>query len=391
MTFLFPSFYFAALSVTLALLGSLSLPVSAALANLTIDDANSTFFTFDAAPAWTAISPASPCDYCSARPQTANIHDQTWHDGRNGSSGSFTFQGTAVYIYGIDLANPANISFTLDDAPAGSHYYNGSEQFVFNALFFRARDLSPNASHTLAWTLRTMRNNGVTALFDYAIVTVEDTHGTDATTSSSPSTNSANSATFSSSSKSNSRTGSIAGVVVGVLVLVFLLAAAIFFLLRRRRRNASPATDTDAAKEKPRLGRVRAKYVVQPFVERTPAPPGHRSGGGTSPISTGGTSPISGGAASPVSPGGTSPSRGKMYEATWTDATTTMASQPHSHTQLSSSNMASSLTDADASTVITSSTLTSSARERFLEDRLAILEAHVGQHLPPPYESPRQP
>lgn len=32
--------------------------------------------------------------------------------------------------------------------------------------------------------------------------------------------------------------------------------------------------------------------------------------------------------------------------------------------------------------------MASSARERFLEDRLTTLEAHVQQHLPPLYEGP---
>jgi hypothetical protein len=38
----------------------------------------------------------------------------------------------------------------------------------------------------------------------------------------------------------------------------------------------------------------------------------------------------------------------------------------------------------------TVSTMTGSAREQFLEDRLAILEAHMNQHLPPPYVPPEE-
>jgi hypothetical protein len=79
-----------------------------------------------------------------------------------------------VYIYGIDLANPANISFTLDGAAAGFHYYSGSAQFVFRSLFFSAAGLSANANHTVQWVLHTTKTNGSTGLFDYAIITVDE-------------------------------------------------------------------------------------------------------------------------------------------------------------------------------------------------------------------------
>jgi hypothetical protein len=49
--------------------------------------------------------------------------------------------------------------------------------------------------------------------------------------------------------------------------------------------------------------------------------------------------------------------------------------------------MSDSRTDISSSQAETSTTA-SSARERFLEDRLAILEAHVQQHLPPLYGGP---
>jgi hypothetical protein len=134
---------------------------SAAFINLTIDDTNSTFFSFTDAdrnpPSWAAITPSAPCVYCSAKPKTDRIHNQTWHDGGVGSAGSFTFQGayrfglsscrsnglpgSAVYIYGIDLATPGNISFTMDDDTT-IRYYNGTQQFVFDALFFMAADLT---------------------------------------------------------------------------------------------------------------------------------------------------------------------------------------------------------------------------------------------------------
>jgi hypothetical protein len=82
----------------------LALPANSILTNITIDDTNTTYFSwveppisFPAPnPMWAAASASNPCSYCSAQPQSANasaINNQTWHDGRNGSSGSLTFQG----------------------------------------------------------------------------------------------------------------------------------------------------------------------------------------------------------------------------------------------------------------------------------------------------------
>src|ERR1700761_5210319 len=67
-------------------------------ANITIDDTDTRYFTFDRVPtdnppSWAAISPTAPCAYCSAQPPTADIYNQTWHDGEEVSTGSFTFQG----------------------------------------------------------------------------------------------------------------------------------------------------------------------------------------------------------------------------------------------------------------------------------------------------------
>jgi hypothetical protein len=79
-----------------------------------------------------------------------------------------------VYIYGIDLADPANISFTMDNTNKSFHYYNGTQQFVFDALFFSAQNLAQGAKHTFSWVINESKTNGTTGLFDYAVVTVEE-------------------------------------------------------------------------------------------------------------------------------------------------------------------------------------------------------------------------
>ncbi|KAJ7446328.1 hypothetical protein FB451DRAFT_1412356 [Mycena latifolia] len=354
---------FAALPVALALL--FIFPVhAAALTNLTIDDANSTYFTFAATATsrWAAISPGNPCAFCSAQPLTTDIHDQTWHDGSNGSSGTLTFQGTEVFLYGIDLANPANITFTLDGAEAAFHYYAGSEQFVFNSLFFHAGSLSRDANHTLTWTLHETKENGTSALFDYAVITVAD-----AAASASASQ------TASSTPHSKTHTKVVAGAVVAVLGAL-LVAGVLFFLLRRRRKARMNAL---ADAEKPRATRVRANYV-QPFIATAPTLPASSDANGeTSPVGS-----------------VTSPVQSKLFEARWNNVGQSTSTLPpsgagDSSTELSAYSRAEPSADTRtlAGSQAETSTMASSARERFLEDRLAILEAHLTQHLPPPYES----
>ncbi|KAF7368622.1 hypothetical protein MVEN_00186100 [Mycena venus] len=192
----------------------------ATLTNVTIDDTDLSYFTWtedtDVFPQptipWAAITPTTPCDYCSAQPQTTDIHNQTWHDGSNNSAGSFTFQGQAVYIYGISQANSVNTSFTMDGNVSAFHYYTGSAQFVFNSLFFSAKDLTPNVNHTVSWVLHATNTSGVTGagLFDYAVITVDQTQSS----SSSPSSSSTSPPSPAPPSKSKSKAGPIAGGVV---------------------------------------------------------------------------------------------------------------------------------------------------------------------------------
>ncbi|KAJ6449381.1 hypothetical protein C8R45DRAFT_1131063 [Mycena sanguinolenta] len=64
-------------------------------------------------PPLDAISPGDPCAYCAAQPQTADIHNGTWHEGGQRQRGSVRVPG-AVCIFGIDLDNPVNVTFMLD-------------------------------------------------------------------------------------------------------------------------------------------------------------------------------------------------------------------------------------------------------------------------------------
>ncbi|KAJ6502822.1 hypothetical protein C8R47DRAFT_1210872 [Mycena vitilis] len=344
---------------------------NAALVNLTIDDSDLTHFTFTEDPSvepaptrpWAAISPSTPCAYCSAQPPTADIYQQTWHDGTNNSAGSFTFQGSAVYIYGIDLSNPANISFTLDGATAPYHYYAGSEQFVFKSLFFAATNLSPgNVNHTVSWILHATATNGTTGLIDYAVITTDESTVASSGTASPSSTE-----LPSASTKSKSKTGPIVGGVVGGLAFIVGAGVALFLLRRcNSRRGTSPEGTAPH-------GAARARLTdVQPFMVQG-------SAGSEMPSST----------------------NEKTLDAAWINPSQPIANDsPQSTADVSSATVPSSLsmapTDAasrplaapQADSVPTS--VTPSARERELEQRLAHLEAQVQQHitLPPPYVQP---
>ncbi|KAJ7221047.1 hypothetical protein B0H12DRAFT_1152005 [Mycena haematopus] len=148
-----------------------------AIINTTFDDSSSSF-TFTQG-AWNTITPSSPCTICSSKPDPSQIYESTWHDGNIrdgapvGTSGSFTFKGSAVYIFGIDQTSiQADIAFTLGSIQQ-VHHYTGTVQFVYNALFFSATGLPSDQTQTVEWVLN-VADTTITvqaALFDYAIVT----------------------------------------------------------------------------------------------------------------------------------------------------------------------------------------------------------------------------
>ncbi|KAF7363734.1 hypothetical protein MSAN_01031200 [Mycena sanguinolenta] len=194
------------------------------IVNTTIDDSSSSF-TFTGT--WNTITPSSPCTICSSNPDPSQVHDGTWHDGNIhdgapvGTSGSFTFTGSAVYIFGIDQAeSQPDIAFTLESIQQ-VHHYTGTDQFVYNALFFSATGLASDQTHTVNWVFNLANTTTPVqaALFDYAIVTSGDDettpipsststqHTTSSNKATSSSTRPASSTANSNSSRSTSLTG----------------------------------------------------------------------------------------------------------------------------------------------------------------------------------------
>ncbi|KAJ7650388.1 hypothetical protein FB45DRAFT_887795 [Roridomyces roridus] len=189
--------------------------------NLTIDDTNSTHWNFQGN--WHAVTPAAPCTNCFTRPDPNSVFNSTWHDGSILSNpilltGTFSFQGSAVYIYGIDVTDPGNVSFAMSNPTMeGFHYYAGSG-YTYNSLFFSATDLDASVSHTVTFTITISSAGGGSALFDYAHVTVEQS---DSTSGSSSSTSASSTLAVSSSSS----TSSISYVVSFLLATCCTLSA----------------------------------------------------------------------------------------------------------------------------------------------------------------------
>ncbi|KIK66355.1 hypothetical protein GYMLUDRAFT_55642 [Collybiopsis luxurians FD-317 M1] len=168
--------------------------------NTTIDDTNPAFSFVG--PEWNSITPDDPCGFCSVKLQPSSTYNSTWHDGGSvGLTGSFRFEGSAVYLFGVTAEHQtAEIAFIVDNGVATNYNLNTVSQSVshiYNSLLFSASGLS-NGQHTLSWTLTTVTSPASfssaavhVALIDYAVVTSD----IDSTSSSSnlPSSDSVNS------------------------------------------------------------------------------------------------------------------------------------------------------------------------------------------------------
>ncbi|KAF7363733.1 hypothetical protein MSAN_01031100 [Mycena sanguinolenta] len=183
--------------------------VRGGIINTTIDDSSSSFnFT----GTWNTITPTLPCTGCAAQPDPSQVYNGTWHDGNTQdgapavTGGSFTFTGSAVYIFGIDQAeSQPDIAFTLGSIQQ-VHHYTGSEAYVYNALFFSATGLSSDQTHTANWVFNVADTTSPlqVALFDYAVVTSGDDETTLPSSTSTQHTTSSNKATSSSISPTSS-------------------------------------------------------------------------------------------------------------------------------------------------------------------------------------------
>ncbi|KAJ3813464.1 hypothetical protein F5876DRAFT_63124 [Lentinula aff. lateritia] len=213
--------------------------VEAATTTTTLDDANSSVFTF--ASAWNRITPSDPCNGCTVKLDSNQVLDGTWHDGSvAGSTASLQFEGSSVTLYGVTHAGSTSaLTFVLDGgSPVNLNL--SSPTTVYNCEFFSVSGLS-SGFHILSWTIEA--NNAV-ALIDYAIVTsdvatssiVNSGQGQSGASSSSTSqVSSSSSSTQKSKPAATTVVDSVLGCVSGVA-----LVAVIAFLLVWRRRKSTP-------------------------------------------------------------------------------------------------------------------------------------------------------
>ncbi|KAF7304108.1 hypothetical protein MIND_00642400 [Mycena indigotica] len=152
----------------------------AALINTTYDDTTASFKWYGH---WRPGSTATPCTFAACNPPVdfSQVHQQTWQAGLFAvnnvatTNGTFTFTGSAVYIYGIDRANlQPQVQFTLGNIRT-THRYTGSEPFVYNSLFFAATGLPAGQIHVVSFNFVAAPTNVAAqeAWLDYAVVTSE--------------------------------------------------------------------------------------------------------------------------------------------------------------------------------------------------------------------------
>ncbi|KAJ6490239.1 hypothetical protein C8R47DRAFT_1123905 [Mycena vitilis] len=245
---------------------------SAVSTNITVDDTNSTVWNF--VGGWSAVTPSTACPGCFAQPDPTQVFNSSWHDG-SVVSGSVTFQGSAVYIYGVDMTatSGTNISFNMNNpSTAGFHYFGGTGT-TYNVPFFSATKLDPSVQHTVSFIGQTSLTGAGAMLFDYAVITVDEqataslsssaTLSTSSTSTPSPSSNATPAPTH------KSKTGAIVGAVLGVALVMALLGGLFLFLRRRSRRRAAFAQsniDIDPGYDGAVAGRrfSLAGFIVEP-------------------------------------------------------------------------------------------------------------------------------
>ncbi|KAH7096953.1 hypothetical protein BKA62DRAFT_717955 [Auriculariales sp. MPI-PUGE-AT-0066] len=287
--------------------------VHAALRNFTIDDAagdeqTGTRPAYNPAANWVARSASGPaCDSCQTKPDFGQTHGSSIHESQPESTVSFSFTGTAVYIYVIlagdipDVVTGTHLSLRIDGQDQSSFDWSPADThptppvYQYNHVVLKQTGLQ-NKAHSVTVTnqIGNIGNYLVASilLFDYAVYTAEveesttpsgpaanpssrsssetpesSTAGspassqTSATTSdsaaqrgdeTSSASTSSPSASFQSSPQiasndADSRDSSSHALPIGLgvgLGLLFLGVLAWMALLRRRRRNTSYAQPT---------------------------------------------------------------------------------------------------------------------------------------------------
>lgn len=255
--------------IALIILPSLlfSSPVSSALVNRTIDD--------EYGDSVTGVKPTygpddsywhqgSTCSACHITPfiDKTQSFDGTWHDGTYSPGGpdltiSFSFTGTAVYVFNI-IPNTLNftdtladVTFTVDGAHGDEYVHtpDSTSTFLYRQLVYKSTGLA-NQEHSVIMSSTGTKSSLI--LFDYVVYTAEQSI-TSSGMSTSSTSSASSSATSTPSSSHSTPVAAIAGGVVGGIAFLAILAVVGFIF--RRRRNPKQSRPTSAHLE------------TKPFVE----------------------------------------------------------------------------------------------------------------------------
>ncbi|KAF7316307.1 hypothetical protein MIND_00149400 [Mycena indigotica] len=236
----------------------------AALVNVTVDDTDSSAWAWSGA--WNAITEGNPCQRCTVHADGKQAFNHSWHDGLL-LSGAFTFRGlwlsgpniaqltgllkgVAVYIYGIDIDNPANVTFSLNNPSLSAFHYKDTglpQKFLYNSLFFAAHGLDGTQEHTILFGETAVPQPsphvpGKVALLDYAVVTIDQEALPGPPSGPSQPSQTLPTSLPASRPGSTGMTGLIVGGILGGLAAVAFPAGAVVLVLSRRKRRRSANT-----------------------------------------------------------------------------------------------------------------------------------------------------
>ncbi|KAK4685813.1 hypothetical protein P7C73_g4321, partial [Tremellales sp. Uapishka_1] len=245
--------------------GSLGTMITAQTRNETVDDTAWRSGQVVLTPAWNMLEQVASnwintTQFDAELPTAARDYNSSisWTE-EVGAGNSISFNGSAVWVYGIVGGGAGAYEVLLDDISRGIYNASGGSR-VYQQVLYHTSNLEETA-HNLTW-----RNTGGRLSFDYLVstqnvLTLPPTSLPSPSPSATPSPSSTSVPKASSPPSSGIARGTIIGVsIVGSLVFLLLAIFGILFLLRRR--NASKPTATFWRWSTP----PKSKTQIRPFV-----------------------------------------------------------------------------------------------------------------------------
>ncbi|KAH8813366.1 hypothetical protein DL96DRAFT_517820 [Flagelloscypha sp. PMI_526] len=147
-----------------------------------LDDSDASAWSFFGD--WQAVSSLSPCTGCAAQGENGEAveankaYGGTYHyalaSNSDPKTGTITFRGNAIQVYGIQFNYGGAIAFSLPGTSGGRYEPPLSSPLVYNTLIFEANGLSEAVDQVLTFSLQFASTNGTATILDYAIVSFTD-------------------------------------------------------------------------------------------------------------------------------------------------------------------------------------------------------------------------